>query len=252
MKKLKQKKGIIISFIVGVILASCITVYATSYFAKDVMYKDGKSVEQALNELYTNKKKDLGEYRFVNRENNGFLATSGEVAFDSIGLTSKNFPTTNNGHNYVKCEKSITNTLGDKFEFSSQIYFNNESSGNMGHIGIALLKNNEKKLEIDIGDSWAGQCAATYYANAGETSIYSAGTYNDTRYNLSGRYAIIGDGSKLYFYWGTKLMNSIEYNNEISYDKIEIWFSKYSSYSVPNWYIESLYIGEPLYYKDYV
>lgn len=50
---LKEKKGIIISFIIGVIVASSITVYATSYFAKDVTYKDGKNVEEALNELYS-------------------------------------------------------------------------------------------------------------------------------------------------------------------------------------------------------
>ena len=53
MEFLKEKKGIIISFIIGVILASSITVYATSYFAKDITYKDGKTVEYALNDLYT-------------------------------------------------------------------------------------------------------------------------------------------------------------------------------------------------------
>ena len=55
MRFLKEKKGIIISFIIGVIIASSITVYATSYFAKDITYKDGKNVEQALNELYNRK-----------------------------------------------------------------------------------------------------------------------------------------------------------------------------------------------------
>lgn len=53
MRFLKDKKGIIISFIIGVIIASSITVYATSYFAKDITYKDGKSVEYALNDLYS-------------------------------------------------------------------------------------------------------------------------------------------------------------------------------------------------------
>lgn len=60
MKFLKEKKGIIISFIIGVILASGMTVYAYSYFAKDIGYtKAGTnteiSVEAALNELYTNR-----------------------------------------------------------------------------------------------------------------------------------------------------------------------------------------------------
>ena len=65
MKFLKEKKGIIISFLIGVILASSITVYATSYFANDIKYikkeENGTgteiSVEQALNELYLNNKK---------------------------------------------------------------------------------------------------------------------------------------------------------------------------------------------------
>ena len=57
MEFLKEKKGIIISFIMGVIIASSITVYATSYFAKDISYtKPGAnteiSVEDALNDLY--------------------------------------------------------------------------------------------------------------------------------------------------------------------------------------------------------
>ena len=65
MKKLKQKKGIIISFIIGVILASCITAYATSYFAKDVTYKDGKSVEEALNELYKSEKETSDEIKNI-------------------------------------------------------------------------------------------------------------------------------------------------------------------------------------------
>ena len=58
MRFLKEKKGIMISFIIGVIIASSITVYATNYFAKDISYtKPGTqtaiSVETALNELFS-------------------------------------------------------------------------------------------------------------------------------------------------------------------------------------------------------
>ena len=56
MKFIKNNFKVIISFIVGVILASSITVYATSYFAKDISYsKDGteiNNVQDALNDLY--------------------------------------------------------------------------------------------------------------------------------------------------------------------------------------------------------
>ena len=62
MKFLKEKKGIIISFIIGVIIASSITVYAYSYFASDISYKKPGtdttiSVETALNELYNKSNK---------------------------------------------------------------------------------------------------------------------------------------------------------------------------------------------------
>lgn len=57
MRVLKDNLKLIIGFILGVILASSITVYAYSYFAKDIGYtKPGTeseiSVETALNELY--------------------------------------------------------------------------------------------------------------------------------------------------------------------------------------------------------
>ena len=56
------KKNIkwIIVIIVSIIIASSITVYATSYLAKDITYKDGKNVEQALNELYGRKHIETG------------------------------------------------------------------------------------------------------------------------------------------------------------------------------------------------
>lgn len=52
MKFLKNNVKLIIGFIVGVILASSISVYAYSYLASDVQYTNEKSVENALNDLY--------------------------------------------------------------------------------------------------------------------------------------------------------------------------------------------------------
>ena len=56
MKKI-LKKEVIIAFIVGVILASSIAVYA-SLNASDIEYKNGKKVSEALDELY-NKKQNM-------------------------------------------------------------------------------------------------------------------------------------------------------------------------------------------------
>ena len=60
MKKI-LKKEVIIAFIVGIILASSIAVYAANYSASQVTYKDGKTVEYALNDLY-NATKQITEY----------------------------------------------------------------------------------------------------------------------------------------------------------------------------------------------
>lgn len=61
MKKI-LKKEVIVAFIVGIILASSIAVYAYSYYASDVSYtKPGTetaiSVETALNDLYSKSNK---------------------------------------------------------------------------------------------------------------------------------------------------------------------------------------------------
>lgn len=61
MKFLKNNLKVIIAFIVGIILASSITVYAYSYMASDIGYtKPGEtqaiSIETALNELYEDRK----------------------------------------------------------------------------------------------------------------------------------------------------------------------------------------------------
>ena len=52
---------IIIAFMIGVILASSITVYAATYYAKDISYTrqgtEVSNVQEALNDLYTNQKK---------------------------------------------------------------------------------------------------------------------------------------------------------------------------------------------------
>ena len=59
MNFLRNNLKVIIGFLIGVVLASSITVYAANYFAKDITYtREGtniKSVEDALNDLYKNK-----------------------------------------------------------------------------------------------------------------------------------------------------------------------------------------------------
>ena len=59
-----KRNSIIIGFVVALmILVSGISVYATAtYYASQVTYKNGKTVEQALNELYASKDNRLYLY----------------------------------------------------------------------------------------------------------------------------------------------------------------------------------------------
>lgn len=52
MKFIKSNIKALIGLILGLLLAGGITAFATTYFASDIQYKNGKNVAQALNELY--------------------------------------------------------------------------------------------------------------------------------------------------------------------------------------------------------
>lgn len=93
MKFLKNNLKVIIGFIVGLILASSITVYAYSYFSSDIVYtREGTEIEnvsQALNDLYEKAnanatytvidKKDVGESSTYN-----YTITSNDLKYKSI------------------------------------------------------------------------------------------------------------------------------------------------------------------------
>lgn len=62
MKILNSKFKLFIGMLIGIIIGSSITVYATGILAKDITYKKGNeeiSVETALNELYSKKELDI-------------------------------------------------------------------------------------------------------------------------------------------------------------------------------------------------
>lgn len=50
-------------------------------------------------------------------------------------------------------------------------------------------------------------------------------------------------------YWGNQLLAQVDYNEGLKCDKVEIDFRQYPGHQAPATYIESLYIGEPLYYS---
>ena len=156
MKFLKNNLKLIIGFIVGVILASSITVYATICFAKDITYKNGKSVEDALNELYSNKRAtllwtnnskssafnpqtislDLSTYKYVLIITESNVSTNNNPKATSLLKVSNDVPTTGsheltnkisltaNASSYVRgCY--ITNTgvtLGNAYGDDGKVY----------------------------------------------------------------------------------------------------------------------------------
>lgn len=150
MKKI-LKKEVIIAFIVGIILASSIAVYAYSYAAKDVSYtKPGTntaiSVETALNDLYENKNAtllwtnsspnsnfnaqtlplDLSNYKYV------VIIAKASTTEDYLYRTSTIVPVGNSEYNQIL---SITGgsmirnvkALSTGIEFSNSSYDNSSS-----------------------------------------------------------------------------------------------------------------------------
>lgn len=217
----------------------------TQYYASNVIYKDGKNVEQALNELYN--RIPNGTMNFTRSNTNGFTSEIGEVDFCSYGVTPKTFSsTTENSWNVIKYSKQESKTLNSKFEISMQLSFNNGSARYMGYSELLLYKNNSIVAQISISDGWGAVAKTTMVALINDNTI---GAYTASYNCASGRYSIVGDGEKVYFYWGEALEGSINYNNTIEYDKIEFIFKKYPGYSVNSMYIEDIYIGNPLFHN---
>lgn len=99
MKKI-LKKEVIVAFIIGLVIASGITVYATSYLASQIEYKDGKTVEQALNELYKSKHDNV--ILLINQTvslTNSFTSTTSPVFYNNDILS---YDSENNTYTFLK------------------------------------------------------------------------------------------------------------------------------------------------------
>lgn len=79
-KKNQKVITLVIGIIIGIILVSGISVYATySYYANEVKYTNEKTVAQALDELYANKK-DVSELNTLKNLLNETNATQDDIA----------------------------------------------------------------------------------------------------------------------------------------------------------------------------
>lgn len=147
MKFLKNNLKVIIGFIVGVVLASSITVYAYGYFAKDISYtKPGTntpiSVETALNDLYSNTTHGKTLLWSNTSPNNDF-------AEQSITLNQS----ANNFTHIMICWKdypSSTETYEDIYKINPwhNIYFGDTASGTEMYAREFCLKNTTAFISI--------------------------------------------------------------------------------------------------------
>ena len=264
MLNFKNKKDcvmLIVLVIVLIIIVCGVSVYATStYMAGQVKYTDTKTVEQALNELYAQQKNGIntdGYYQFV-KGNNGFATTLGQVEFNTLGVIPTNYDIVNERYGLkVAIEKELDKTivLNDKFEISSEISFDNRATEHVGGIRVFLyqkVENNYNEVAmININDAWSGSNNIAY-----DSSISSNYVVNNLQWstlNGSGRYGLVCDKQKAYFYRDNILLGNINYTSGISVDKIKIEFSGYSNtYVAPPFILKDLYVGKPLFYKSII
>ena len=153
MKKI-LKKEVIIAFIIGIVLASSIAVYAYSYYAKDISYtKAGAetaiNVETALNDLYE-KQND--------RKQTEIIISSG--SFNQSGQAIQCVFSLQNMNNVKKIKiKNI------EFTYNASIY----EEGNYNWIEI---DGKETKTPIEVNDEYevnGKSFKLEYYGNAPRT-----------------------------------------------------------------------------------
>ena len=239
-------KSRIFSFILGAIIFSGITsVAAYSLFAESVGYtpahtswkksngEDITNVKEALDELflkYHNDNKNIDLRLFKNNKMDAtYMVVPTEYdSYDGVWYHSTSSITYNFSSN-------------SDFEIAVDLIFENGSNGYMGGPQIYFYNNDEEVGIISIHDGWGAEIKTVSYVSMNNKELYNTTTRNT---NYSGKYSIVRDGNTLYLYCNSSLLNSIDFNEEVKFNRVEIDFAKYPSYPVPNTYIKNIYIGD--------
>lgn len=107
MNFLKKNIKMIIGILVGIVLVSGISVYATTnYLASQVTYKDGKSVEEALNDLYADMLNETDEFANKPYTQTGIFSYNNRVT-----ITDGGYYTDNKGVTWVNLTFNVNTTL---------------------------------------------------------------------------------------------------------------------------------------------
>ncbi len=116
---MKKNFKIIMTIIITAIICTSGTVYAVSYMAKDIKYKD-KTVEDALNELYSNSNNSISnedlakilnekEFKGISSANSTMTVTKGKYYIISYARINSNSETTiTSGAEVLKQSDSFT------------------------------------------------------------------------------------------------------------------------------------------------
>ena len=240
MNFIKKNFKLIVGIIIGAILISGISVYATGqYLASQVIYKNGKNVEQALNDLYKKQSNNLNGINLFNFKNNNI-----NTYFDVFPSSYSNTTNSDNWY-YSSSEMEYNNFLNNDFEISSIINFVNNNINDMGGTSITLLNNDTEVSKILLRDNWEGSISTQTYFKLKNTVIYDNNLSGSDR---SGRYAIIKRNNNIYFYYNNDLISSTEFSNNIEFNKLKIEFYKSPNHNTPSTSIQQLYIGDILNY----
>lgn len=202
---------VIIAFLIGILLASSVVVYAYSYYARDISYtKPGTntevSVETALNDLYS--KLDSIEYQKLNYiESDGTQYIDTGVKIKENSIVKMHFKSISNSGNY--------NLYGAS---NGSAYNNGEFS--------CFWNNGVYDVVMPSSNTASGVATQpSYYANT-EYSIEQSFTYfkvNGTTYNVSG--ANTYNGNRNLYIFATNRGNAV-FNGAYKLYSMEIYEGK--------------------------
>ena len=132
MKKI-LKKEVVIAFIVGIIFASSIAVYASTINASNVDYKNGKTVEYALNDLYGKLPKG-----------------STTITSNGENINIKQYESINVNVDVMGTKTLLWSNPNSNLEFSAQDITLNSSYNNFSHLLVKFRYVNSSSKEYEI------------------------------------------------------------------------------------------------------
>ena len=191
MKILKKNKKLILGMTLIAILSSSIGAYAAkTYLASEVTYKDGKSVADALNELYNNKGTAKLQNKTLSGATTGFTYKNPVIpgGFTTVDTETAKWKYTDNAKTEVEGYNNglvIQDDDGNQF-----VWVPCEGTYGKTTWGDAY-KNNTWDSTVETEEAsqvstYGGFYVARYEAGTSEVTLTSGGKIGDTQLSASG------------------------------------------------------------------